>query len=81
MTIEGDLLHLMKSYNISDMYEKFHEHGITTDILWELTDEMLDDILHLNAVEKLKYDAAKKQHANIYIKCPCCEVRRAVMKL
>ena len=42
------------------MYEKFHENDVTTDVLWDLTEEVLIDILKLNALEKIKYEKAKK---------------------
>ena len=42
------------------MYEKFHENDVTTDVLWDLNEEVLNDILKLNALEKIKYEKAKK---------------------
>ena len=51
---------MMKAFKIDSMYEKFHENDVTTDVLWDLTEEVLIDILKLNALEKIKYEKAKK---------------------
>lgn len=49
----------MKDFKIDSMYEKFHENGVTTEVIWVLDDEILTDILKLNALEKIKYKTAK----------------------
>ena len=41
------------------MYDKFHENAVTTEVIWDLDDEVLNDILNLNALEKIKYKKAK----------------------
>ena len=56
---KNDLRDLMGVTGIGSLYEKFHKIGITSDILWDLTDDILENELHLTGVERLKYKSAK----------------------
>jgi len=55
-----DLYELMKSFQIESMYENFHKNGVTIAVIWELDDDVLDNVLQLNSLEKIKYKKAKK---------------------
>ena len=57
----AELQKVMKSTGLSALYEKFRDAGITVDIIWKLENEILDDMLKLNPIDKLKYNTAKKQ--------------------
>ena len=47
---KNELLESMIEYNIDSLYTIFSEKDITIDILWELTDDILNNELQLNAI-------------------------------
>ena len=59
---EAKLFEIMKSSGISKLYEKFRKAEITADIIWKLSDEMLEKDLKLNGIEKLQYKTAKENN-------------------
>ena len=64
---KNELLKVMTEFEIHGLYEKFHENGVTIEVIWKLTDEILSDVLKLNSLEKLKYEIAKDKalHQNL----------------
>lgn len=62
-TTKDRLLELMKEEGIDDLYHKFHENGINAEILWDLSDDILEKDLKLSRIQKLKYDKAKNKHS------------------
>ena len=57
MRMDEMLMTELKKFNLEQLYDKFNEAKITTDIIWILDDEMLEDI-GLTKFEKLKYRKA-----------------------
>ena len=51
------LLEELKVFKLEILYEKFHGAGITSDIIWELDDDILNDC-ELTKIEKLRYQKA-----------------------
>ena len=49
----------LTEFNIQSLFEKFSKKVVTVEILWDLDDEMLQDI-GLTSIEKLKYNKAKE---------------------
>ena len=47
----------LREFNLEQLYDKFHEAKITTDIIWILDEEMLEDV-GLTKFEQLKYRQA-----------------------
>ena len=47
----------LKKFNLDVLYDKFCKAKITSDIIWILDEEMLEDI-HLTKIEQLKYKQA-----------------------
>ena len=54
-----ELLDALTVFKIPQLYSKMIVANVTEDVLWDLSDKMLDDC-DLNDVEKLRYDRAKK---------------------
>ena len=54
-----ELLDVLTVFKIPQLYSKMIVANVTEDVLWDLSDKMLDDC-DLNDVEKLRYDRAKK---------------------
>ena len=54
----------MKDANIGDLYSKFESKGVSVDVIWELTDTLVNDFLELNEMEKFRYQTAKKKFAH-----------------
>ena len=50
---------MMKESNIDDLYDRFNRNGVTSDILWDLSDEILKDDVKLTRIELLRYQKAK----------------------
>ena len=57
-----DLSEVMIEAGIQDLYGKFQANGVTVDIIWELSDDMLN-FLKLNPMEKFRYENARKEYA------------------
>ena len=55
------LMNELKSFNLEVLYEKFCGAGITSDIVWDLNDDILKDC-NLTNIEKLKYQKAVQRH-------------------
>ena len=55
---EPTVLLVLKSYEISHLFDKFCEANITHDVIWDLDDDMLDEA-KLTKIEKLQYQKAK----------------------
>ena len=53
-------------FKIPQLYSKMIAANVTEDVLWDLSDKMLDDC-ELNDVEKLRYIRAKKTGNGILI--------------
>lgn len=49
----------MAAFRIQSFYDKFKKKKVTIDILWDLNDELLENI-GLSPVDKLKYTKAKQ---------------------
>ena len=58
-TQDDKLLKILDEYDIGSLYTKFCEGGVTTKVLWDLTDEILEDI-GLTKLEKLSYLKGKR---------------------
>ena len=54
-----ELLDALTVFKIPQLYSKMIAANVTEDVLWDLSDKMLDDC-ELNDVEKLRYIRAKK---------------------
>ena len=52
----------MKENKIENLYDKFNENGVTTEVIWKLDDEILKDELKLTKLEMLKYRTAKSKN-------------------
>ena len=50
----------LTKFNIQSLYDKFYKKQVTIDIVWDLNNEMLEDI-GLTSLEKLKYAKAKEK--------------------
>ena len=55
-----DLKRLLQEFDITALFDKFCDGNVTTSVLWELDEEILDDI-GLSKLEKLKYRKAKEE--------------------
>ena len=51
------LMDELKTLKLDILYEKFHGAGITSDIIWDLDDDILKDC-ELTKIEKLRYQKA-----------------------
>ena len=51
------LLNELKASKLDLLYEKFHSAGITSDIIWELDDDILYEC-GLTKIENLRYKKA-----------------------
>ena len=58
-----DLIHVLEEFDLACLAEKFAKGGVTTRILWELDEEMLDEI-ELTKLEKLNYKKASEERKN-----------------
>ena len=56
-----ELLGTLNWSRIPHLHKKFCSRSVTTDVLWNLDDKMLEDC-GLNSVEKLQYTKAKERH-------------------
>ena len=56
-----ELLGTLNWSRIPHLHNKFCSRSVTTDVLWNLDDKMLEDC-GLNSVEKLQYTKAKERH-------------------
>ena len=56
---DDELYEEMTAFNIQSLYDKFKKKKVTIDILWDLDNELLENI-GLSPVEKLKYTKAKQ---------------------
>ena len=54
----------MKSSKIFDLYEKFHKAKVTAEIIWDLTEDILDEDIKLTRIEKIRYLKAQKQQTS-----------------
>ena len=54
----------MKDAKIGDLCKKFENKGVTVDVIWELPDNIVND-LELSSVEKFRYQNAKKKYGHI----------------
>ena len=61
-----ELLDTLTVFKIPQLYSKMIAANVTEDVLWDLSDKMLDDC-ELNDVEKLRYIRAKKTGNGILI--------------
>ena len=57
MHVDEMLMIELKKFNLEPLYDKFRAAKITSDIIWMLDEEMLEDI-GLTKIEKLKYKQA-----------------------
>lgn len=55
-----DLINILEEFDLACLAEKFAKGGVTTNILWELDEEILDEI-ELTKLEKLKYKKASDE--------------------
>ena len=65
MPMDEMLMTELKKFNLEPLYDKFHEAKITSDIIWILDEEMLEEI-GLTTFEKSQYKQAleKFEHAS-----------------
>ena len=54
------LMNELKQVNLDVLYDKFHLAAVTSDIVWELNDDILQEI-GLTKLEQLKYRKAKEK--------------------
>ena len=54
----------MKSSKIFGLYEKFHKAKVTAEIIWDLTEDILDEDIKLTRIEKIRYLKAQKQQTS-----------------
>ena len=52
------LMNELKQVNLDVLYDKFHFAAVTSDIVWDLDDDILQEI-GLTKLEQLKYRKAK----------------------
>ena len=64
MHMDEKLMTELKKFNLALLYDKFHEAKITTDIIWILDEEMLEDI-GLTTFQKLKYRQALEKFEHV----------------
>lgn len=57
---KNELYDMVKESGLEDLYEKFHKHGITVEILWDLSDEILKEDLNLTRIQILRYEKSKE---------------------
>ena len=55
--LDNVLMTELEKWIIDDLYGKFHEAGVTYNIIWDLDDDMLEDC-KLTKIEKLRYQKA-----------------------
>merc|ERR1712218_485371 len=60
---DNELKGALKSSHILELYAKFLKAGISYAIVWNLDDEILENYIKLNPIEKLKYKVAQKQQS------------------
>ena len=60
---------ILDEYDIGSLYTKFCEGGVTPMVLWDLTDEILEDI-GLTKLDKLSYLKGKKSYNDQFSKQP-----------
>ena len=51
------LMDKLREFKLEVLYEKFHQAGVTPDIIWVLDDDILRDC-QLTKIEKLRYKTA-----------------------
>ena len=56
------LLQVMREAGIHDLYGKFQRKGVTVDVIWELSEDMLS-FLELDPMEKFRYEYAREKNA------------------
>ena len=66
---DDKLLKILDEYEIGSLYTKFCEGGVTPKVLWDLNDEILEDI-GLTKLEKLSYLKGKKSYNDQFSKQP-----------
>ena len=54
-----DFKNLLNKHGLKSLYSKFTKAGVDQQILWDLDDELLDEV-RLTGIEKLKYMNAKR---------------------
>ena len=54
------LMEELKAFNLEILYVKFHEAAVTSDIVWDLDDDILHEC-NLTKVEILRYQKAVKK--------------------
>ena len=54
------LMNELKQVNLDVLYDKFHLAGVTSEIVWDLDDDILQEI-GLTKLEQLKYRKAKEK--------------------
>ena len=54
------MINILEEFDLACLAEKFAKGGVTTNILWELDEEILDEI-ELTKLEKLKYKKASDE--------------------
>ena len=54
------LMNELKQVNLDVLYDKFHFAAVTLDIIWDLDDDILQEI-GLTKLEQLKYRKAKEK--------------------
>ena len=59
---QANLSEVMNQAGIRDLYGKFQRKGVTVDVIWELTEDMLS-FLELDPMEKFRYEYAREKHA------------------
>ena len=59
---QASLSEVMIKAGIRDLYGKFHRKGVTVDVIWELTEDMLN-FLELDPMEIFRYEYAREKHA------------------
>ena len=58
---DTELADELTEFNIQSLYDKFYKKEVTVDIVWDLNDQLLEDI-GLTPLEKLKYTKAKEKY-------------------
>ena len=60
---------LLEEYDISSLFEKFSQAGVTSKVLWDLNDDMLAET-GLTKIETLSFLKAKKIYNEKNAKIP-----------
>ena len=61
---DQELCDLLKKFHLNSLYDKLHSSGVTTEIIWDLEEDTIDEI-GMNKVERQRYKKAKNQCQNV----------------